>query len=139
MGEKATNQVVVLACSGIGKAWGALARETALELVERVRPGVATTICLPLLVINDPEARRLVLEHPVITLDGCPKACARKSVEALGKKVDHPVETIQFYTAHRDLKPEGVAQLNEAGLKLARVAADELAATVDRLAAGEKT
>jgi uncharacterized metal-binding protein len=79
------------------------------------------------------------MEHPVITLDGCPKACARKSVEALGKKVDQALETIQFYTAHRDLKPEGIAQLNEAGLKLARVAADELAATVDRLAAGEKT
>ncbi|MCX7006702.1 MAG: hypothetical protein NTY53_05540 [Kiritimatiellaeota bacterium] len=139
MGEPPSKQVVVLACSGIGKTWGALARETALELVERVRPGVATTACLPLLVINDPEARSLVMGHPVITLDGCPKACARKSVEALGKKVDYPVETIQFYTAHRDLKPEGVAQLNAAGLKLAQVAANELAATVDRLAAGEKT
>ncbi|TAN38380.1 MAG: hypothetical protein EPN23_02255 [Verrucomicrobia bacterium] len=138
MGEMA-KKVVVLACSGIGKTWGALARETAHELVERVRPGVATTICLPRLVINDPEARRLVLEHPVITLDGCPKACARKSVEVLGRKVEQALETIQFYMAHKDLKPDGVAQLNEAGLKLARVAADELAATVDRLAAGEKT
>ncbi|MCX6997332.1 MAG: hypothetical protein NTV49_09645 [Kiritimatiellaeota bacterium] len=139
MDEAAAKQVMVLACSGIGKTWGALARETAYELVERVRPGVATTTCLPLLVINDPEAKRLVMEHPVITLDGCPKACARKSVEALGKKVDQPLETIQFYTAHKELKPEGIAQLNEAGLKLARVAADELAATVDRLAAGEQT
>ena len=139
MAETASKQVLVLACSGIGKTWGALARETALELVERVRPGATKLICLPLLVINDTEARSSVLEHPVITLDGCPKACARKSVEALGKKVEHPLETIQFYTAHRDLKPEGVAQLNEAGLKLARVAADELAATVDRLAAGEKS
>ena len=139
MGEAAAKQVAVLACSGIGKTWGALARETAYELVERVRPGIATTTCLPLLVIHDADARRMVLEQPVITLDGCPKACARKSVEALGKKVDHPVETIQFYTAHRELKPEGVAQLNAAGLKLAHVAADELAAVVDRLAAGERT
>ena len=136
MDKAPSKRVVVLACSGIGKPWGALARETAHELVEHVRPGVATTTCLPLLVIKDPEALRLVTAHPVITLDGCPKACARKSVEALGKKVDQPFETIQFYTEHRDLKPEGVAQLNEAGLKLARVAADELAATVDRLAVG---
>ena len=130
---------MVLACSGIGKTWGALARETAYELVERVRPGVAALTCLPLLVINDPEARRWVMDCPVITLDGCPKTCARKSVEALGKKVDHACETIQFYTAHKELKPEGVAQLNAAGLKLAQVAADELGAVVDRLAAGEKT
>lgn len=138
MGETVPKQVVVLACSGIGKTWGALARETAYELVERVRPGVTKLICLPLLVINDTEARRSVLEHPVITLDGCPKACARKSVEALGKKVDRPMETIQFYTTHREFKPEGVAQLNAAGLKLAQVAADELGATVDRLVEGEK-
>ena len=139
MDEAQAKHVVVLACSGIGKTWGALARETAYELVERVRPNAARLICLPLLVINDPEAKRLVMEHPVITLDGCPKACARKSVEALGKKVEHPVETIQFYTAHRELKPDGVAQLIAAGLKLAHIAADELAAVVDRLAAGEKT
>ena len=133
-----SQQVAVLACSGIGKTWGALARETAHELVERVRPGVAVLTCLPLLVIHDPEAQRLVLEHPVITLDGCPKACARKSVEAAGGRVDHACETMPFYTAHRELKPEGVARLNAAGLQLARVAAGELAAVVDRLAAGEQ-
>ena len=138
MDKAPSKQVVVLACSGIGKPWGALARETAYELVERVRPGVATLTCLPLLVINDTTARNLVMEHPVITLDGCPKACARKSVEALGKKVDRACETIQFYLAHKELKPEGVAQLDEAGQKLAQMAADELATVVDRLSAGEQ-
>ncbi len=131
-------QVVILACSGIGKTYGALARETAYELVERVRPGLASLTCLPLLVINDPEARRLVTENPVMTIDGCPRDCAKKSVEALGKEVDRPIQVISFYTAHKDLKPEGIAKLNDAGRKLARVAADELAATVDELAQEEK-
>ena len=130
-------KVVVLPCSGIGKAYGALARETAYELAERVRPGVATLTCLPLLVINDPAARQLVTENPVIAIDGCPKECARKSVEALGKKPAVSYQAIRFYTAHKDLKPEGVAQLNGAGQRLAKIAADELAETVDRLAAQE--
>lgn len=133
--DKKPKKVVVLPCSGIGKAYGALAREIAYELAERVRPGVAALTCLPLLVINDPEARQLVVENPVITIDGCPKECAKKSLEALGEKAAEACQAIKFFTAHRDLKPEGLAQLNAAGQKLAAVAADELAATVDRLAA----
>jgi len=136
--DKLSKKVVVLPCSGIGKPYGARARETAYELVERVRPGVATLTCLPLLVINDPAARRLVLENPVITIDGCPKDCAKKSVTALGKEPAVAYQAIRFYTAHKELKPEGLAVLNEAGQKLARIAADELAETVDRLAAEEK-
>jgi uncharacterized metal-binding protein len=133
--DKKPKRVVVLPCSGIGKAYGALARETAYELAERVRPGVATLTCLPLLVINDPEARQLVVEHPVITIDGCPKECAKKSLEALGQKAAEACQALKFFSAHRDLKPEGLAQLNAAGHKLAAVAAEELAETVDRLAA----
>jgi uncharacterized metal-binding protein len=137
MGKK-HKKVVVLPCSGIGKVFGALARETAYELVERVRPGVATTTCLPLLVINDPEAVAKVKENPVITIDGCPKECARKSVEAAGGRVAKAHEAIKFYKQHKDLKPEGVAEVNETGRKLAEIAARELAKEVDELAAGEE-
>ena len=137
MGKK-HKKVVVLPCSGIGKVFGALARETAYELVERVRPGVATTTCLPLLVINDPEAVAKVKENPVITIDGCPKECARKSVEAAGGRVAKAHEAIKFYKEHKDLKPEGVAEVNETGRKLAEIAARELAKEVDELAAEEE-
>lgn len=136
MGKK-RKKVVVLPCSGIGKTFGALARETAYELLERVRPDQVAITCLPLLVIKDPEAVALVTENPVITIDGCPKDCAKKSVEALGMAVARACEAIKFYQAHKDLKPGGVAQLNETGRKLAAVAAEELAETVDKLAAAE--
>jgi len=136
MGKK-HKQVVVLPCSGIGKVFGALARETAYELVERVRPGLATLTCLPLLVIKDPEAVALVTENPVITIDGCPKDCAKKSVEAQGVQVAKACEAIKFYKEHRDLKPAGLAEVNDTGRKLAQVAAAELAQEVDKLAAGE--
>jgi len=136
MGKK-HKKVVVLPCSGIGKVYGAVARETTYELVEKLRPGLATTTCLPLLVIQDPEAVALVTENPVITIDGCPKDCAKKSVEALGKVVDKAFEAIKFYKEHKDLKPEGIAEVNETGRKLAVVAAEEVAKVVDELAAGE--
>ncbi len=91
-----TKKVVVLACSGIGKVYGAIARETTYELMDRVRPGVVVTTCLPLLVIEDPEARQLVTDNPVITIDGCPKNCAQKSVEALGRQGRQDVPGNQF-------------------------------------------
>jgi len=131
-------KVVVLPCSGIGKTYGALARETTYELVDRVRPGIVVTACLALLVIEDPGADQLIKTHPVITIDGCPKGCARKSVEARGVKPARTYQAINFYKAHKELKPDGIAELNEAGLKLAAVAADELAQVVDELAAGKE-
>jgi uncharacterized metal-binding protein len=131
-------KVIVLACSGIGKVYGALARETAYELVEKVRPEVTKLTCLPLLVIGDPEARQMVTDNPVITIDGCPKSCAYKNVEFQGARVARAYQAINFYKAHKDLKPEGVAELNELGQKLAEVSAVELAQVVDELMAGEE-
>jgi uncharacterized metal-binding protein len=136
MGKK-PKKVAVLACSGIGKPLGALARETAYELVERVRPDTAATTCLSLLVIGDPEAKRFITENPVIAIDGCAKECAKKSIESQGAKVARAYQTIDFFKKHKDLKPEGVSELNEAGQKLASIAADELGEVVDELAAGE--
>lgn len=134
---KQGQKVVVLPCSGIGKVFGALARETTYELIDRVRPGKVVTTCLPLLVIQDSEAKRLVLENPVMTIDGCAKDCAKKSVELQGAKVAKTYQAINFYKAHKDLKPEGISELNETGRKLAALAADELAEAVDELLAAE--
>lgn len=129
-----TGHVVVIPCSGIGKVFGALARETAYELAERVRPGSVRLTCLPLVVAGDAEAKQLVTENPVIAIDGCPLNCAHKSVESHGVEVARTVQASSFYASHRELKPGGVAELDETGRKLAAVAADELAAVVDSLA-----
>jgi uncharacterized metal-binding protein len=132
-----TGKVVVLPCSGIGKVYGALAREIAYELAERVRPDVVLLTCLPLVVVGDEQAKQLVTENPVITIDGCPMNCAHKSVELQGVEVALSRQAISFYVAHKDLKPDGVAELDETGRKLAALAADELASAVDTLAGKE--
>jgi uncharacterized metal-binding protein len=136
--KKPTGKVVVIPCSGIGKVYGALARETAYELAECVRPQSVLLTCLPLVVVGDEQARQLVTDNPVITIDGCPMGCAHKSVESHGVEVAHSCQAISFYVAHKDLKPDGVAELDETGQKLAAIAADELAAVVDKLAGGEE-
>ena len=130
-------KVAVFACSGIGKSLGSVAREIGYELTERVRPDTTVLTCLALLVINDPEARKLITENPVIAIDGCVLDCAKKSLEANGAKEVRAYQSIDFFKKHNHLKPEGIAELNEAGKKLAALAADELAGVVDELLAGE--
>jgi uncharacterized metal-binding protein len=128
-----SRKVAVFACSGIGKPLGSVAREIGYELTERVRPDKTVLTCLALLVINDPDARKLIAENPVIAIDGCVLDCARKSLEANGAKVVRAFQSIDFFKKHNHLKPEGIAELNEAGKQLAALAADELASVVDEL------
>lgn len=132
-------KIVVLPCSGIGKTLGTVGREVAYEVIEDLRPGLTTTTCLPLLMIDDPDAKQLVTENPVITIDGCPFGCARKSVESIGVTVSKGYRAIDFCRTHRDLKPEGISELNEAGKKLVVLAAKEVAEEVDKLLAEEKS
>jgi len=132
-----SGKVAVFACSGIGKPLGSVAREIGYELTERVRPGSTVLTCLALLVISDPEALKLLKENPVIAIDGCVLACALKCIDSHGAKVVRAYQAMDFFKRHSDLKPEGIAELNEAGRQLAALAADELAGVVDELLAGE--
>lgn len=132
-----SKKVAVFACSGIGKPLGSVAREIGYELTERVRPDTTVLTCLALLVINDPDARKLITENPVIAIDGCVLDCAKKCLAANGAKSVRAYQSIDFFKKHSDLKPEGIAELNEAGKKLAALAADELAGVVDDLVRGE--
>jgi uncharacterized metal-binding protein len=129
MGKK----VVVLPCSGIGKAYGEVARQAVYETAEVLRPEDVTTACLARLMIDDPDTKTLVKDNFVITIDGCAGDCARKNVEATGKQVDSALRVIDAFKTHRDLKPQGVLDLGEPGFKLAHVLAEKLAGEVDCL------
>jgi len=131
--EKCERKVAVFSCSGIGKPLGAVAREIGYELTERVRPNKTILNCLALLVINDPDVRKLIAENPVIAIDGCVLDCAKKSLEANGVRTIRAFQSIDFFKKHNHLKPEGIAELNKAGKQLAAIAADELASVVDEL------
>jgi len=132
-----SRKIVVLPCSGIGKAYGEIGRQAVYELVED-RPEEATTTCLARLVIDDPEARALVSDNIVITMDGCTQDCSRKCVESTGKKVDSSLRVIEAFKQNRGLKPQGILELGEPGLKLVHDLAQRLGEEVDCLMRKEK-
>ncbi|KUG03952.1 hypothetical protein ASZ90_018614 [hydrocarbon metagenome] len=125
------NKILVLPCSGIGKAYGEIGRQAVYELAEDLKPGQVDTLCLGRLMIRDPDALKRMEDSFVITVDGCAKDCALKNVEATGKKVDKAVRTLEVFKDHRDLKPEGVLNLGPPGIKLAHYLAEKLAGEVD--------
>jgi uncharacterized metal-binding protein len=128
-------KVVVVPCSGIGKSFGSVTREAAYELCETVRPAQTRLVALSKLVLGDEEARDLVRSCPVIAIDGCKAQCAATLVRHSGGSVAREVDVLEVFRRHKELKPDGIAELNPAGKQLARVLAEEVAVSVDQLCA----
>ena len=129
--------VCIVPCSGIGKTYGSVTREAAYVLTEELRPETTEIVPLSLLVLGDEVAQEAVRRAPVITLDGCKLACASVNVRQAGGAVAREYAVLDFYRQHRDLKPGGIAELNEGGRALARELAGEVAGVCDELTAEE--
>lgn len=126
-------KVWIVPCSGIGKPYGSVAREGAFIVTEDLRPGMTTIMALSRLVPDDSDVRPDIKEANSITIDGCKLACAAKVVAEAGGTVAHALQVMDVYRSHRELKPAGIAELNERGKKLAAVLAEEVAALVDAM------
>jgi len=128
--------VCLVPCSGIGKTYGSVTREAAYVVVEELRPESTRIVPLSLLVLGDEDAQTAVRVAQVITLDGCKLACASVNVRQAGGTVAREYAVLDFYRRHKNLKPQGIAELNEGGLALARALAQEVAEVSDTLTEG---
>jgi len=126
-------KVVVVPCSGIGKAFGSVAREAGYELCDVLRPNATQLVALSKLVLGDAQAQERVKQSPAITIDGCKLMCAAKLVRHNGGTIAREVAVLDVYREHKKLKPDGIAELNAKGKELARVMAEEIAQVVDEL------
>jgi uncharacterized metal-binding protein len=123
-------KVWVVPCSGIGKSYGSVARESALIVTEDLCPERTGIMALSRLVPEDSDARADIKQSKSITIDGCKLACAAKVVAERGGTIAHALQVLDVYRANRELKPAGIAELNENGKKLAAVLARQVAALV---------
>ncbi len=141
MNEPASNEtahkVVIVPCSGIGKTYGTVSREAAYEITEAVRPQETQLVALSLLVLGDEAAREAVAAYPAVTIDGCKLACATKMVQESGGKIARDFAVLEVYRRYKQFKPQGIAELNEGGQKLARALAEEIAGVVDEIQGGQ--
>jgi uncharacterized metal-binding protein len=132
-----TRKALIVPCSGIGKTYGSVAREGAYIVTEDLCPKSSRLVPLALVVLGDEEVQQTLAGSPAIAIDGCKLACAAKVVAGAGGTVAHAIQVLDVYRRHRDLKPAGIAELNEAGQELAKALADEVSGLVDGIAAEE--
>lgn len=126
-------KVSVVPCSGIGKSLGSVTREAAYELCDTLRPGETRLVALSKLVLGEAAAREHVRKNPTITIDGCKLMCAAKLVKLSDGVIAREVAVFDLFRDHKELKPEGIAELNEAGKQLAKVIAGEISDEIDEI------
>ncbi|WXG39760.1 MAG: putative zinc-binding protein [Candidatus Freyarchaeum deiterrae] len=130
---------MVLPCSGVGKVFGTITREAAYKVVEQLRPEKTLITCLPLLVVGDDDARRLVQENLCIVINGCPTECAELAVKNAGGRIVNKVNVTSVLKENRDLKPNQTAirELDPKGKRLAEIMAQKIALEIDRILESE--
>ena len=126
-------KVLIVPCSGIGKSYGTVSREAAYQVTEDDRPDQTQLMPLALLVTGDEESRKAMTECQAITIDGCKLACATKMVEQSGGQIVKNFAVLEVFRRYRDFKPQGIAELNTGGEKLANALAKEIDTVVDEL------
>ena len=132
-----SEHVIIVPCSGIGKTYGTVTREAAYVVAEDLRAETTTIVPLSLLVLGDEEARAAVQDAQVITMDGCKLACATLNVRQAGGTVAKDFTVLDVFRRNKALKPQGISELNDGGLALARALANEVAQIADELIGGE--
>jgi uncharacterized metal-binding protein len=85
--SKTFSKVGVISCSGEEIPEGTVARQAVRRVLEALRPQQTVTLCLPLFLAGEEGERRFAREHPTITVDGCPKLCAKRGTEEHSGKV----------------------------------------------------
>ena len=126
-------KVIVIPCSGIGKALGSISREATYEVVESLRKGVTETTCLALITSGDEETLQLVKTNKCITVDGCPLQCAQKNVKLVDGELAASFRVVDTLKENRRLKPKSVTFLDRDGQELASLLAKQVAEKVDEL------
>jgi len=133
-----STKVVIVPCSGIGKTFGSVSREAAYIITEDLRPGDTQLVALAKLVMGEESAISIVAGNPAITIDGCKLACASKMVRESGGNITQEFDVLDVYRRYKEFRPDGIAELNENGVKLAQALADEAAITIDKLTVDTK-
>lgn len=111
------NKVKVIPCSGMGKVYGLIARESTLKSVKN-NPENSETVCLAYIVTGDKDAKALIEGEKCITIDGCPAMCAAKNAELAGGIVKEKVRVVDVFRNHRGAQPGTATELTEEGWQI---------------------
>jgi len=131
MSEK---KVYIIPCSGIGKVFGSIGRETTYIVVNELARDKAELECLPLIVKGKKEVIEKLKENKIIAIDGCPLKCSYNNLMEQVGKVDAQFMTTNIVKDNRELKPEpSIMPIGENTKILSRKLAEQVSQKVEEL------
>ena len=132
-----SEKIKVIPCSGIGKVYGLVARETVLKVVGELCPDDTETVCLAYLVTGDEEAREQIDGRPCITVDGCAKMCSAKNVKIAGGDIKEEFKVVEAFKEHKGAQAGSATALTDEGWMITGEIAGKVAAAVKSLKGDE--
>lgn len=126
-------KVAVVACAGMDKPLGSVARASVFKVIEELRPEKTVLVCLPPLLAGVGSYIELIRNLPVVTVDGCAERCATKLIVKNGGRLRGRI-LIPDSAKKCNLLPQAASKLGPDGEKLAEIVAEEVVSAVDRLA-----
>lgn len=127
-----TGKIAIVACAGMDKPLGSVARASVFKVVEELRPQKVELVCIPPLLAGVSRYSELIKNLPVIAVDGCAERCATKLIVRSGGKIRGRIFLPDSAKKH-NLLPESASHVGPKGEKLADSAAKEIASAVDKL------
>ncbi len=135
----AEKKVYIIPCSGIGKVFGSIGRETTYIVVNELARGKTELECLPFIVKGKKEVIEKLKENNVIAIDGCPLKCSYNNLMEQVGKVDAQFMTTNIVKDNRDLKPESsIIPIGENTKALSRKLAEQVSKKVEELIEDDK-
>ena len=132
-----SKKVKILPCSGMGKVFGLIARESALQTIKN-NPNDSETVCLAYIVSGNEEAKKLIEGQKCITIDGCPAMCAAKNAEIAGGIVEEKIRVVDVFRNHKGVNAGTATELTEEGWQIVDEIVENVTAKVKNINAEAK-
>lgn len=128
-----TMKVGIISCSGEEIPEGTISRNAVRRVLESLRPHDAVTLCLPLFLAGNEGERTFARTHPVVTIDGCDKQCARWGTEKHGGPVARSLVVSDILGDEAASCSRSLRDRTETDAQAVAVVADRIAAEIDAL------
>lgn len=130
------NKIGVISCSGEECLGGTISRLAVRKMMEELKPGMVSTLCLPLFIAGDGGEREFAEKYPTIAVDGCSKCCAKRAIEKYSNKVAGSVDVAEIIGAAKALeKPLSTRNLTDEQLEYVQQTADRTGQIFDEIIA----
>jgi uncharacterized metal-binding protein len=125
-------KVGIVSCSGESIPEGTISRLATRRVLE-LRPDKTVTICLPLFIAGNEGEQNFAKTHPTITIDGCPKQCARWGTEQHSGPVSGALIVSEILGTTANGCSRSSRSASQKDTEAVRTVAEHIAAEVDRV------